>query len=810
MAQNDCKTQFITAVLKFKATVHVEGEKAYKELITDLKKISLKFVDDLEGASIPVVLHSIRRRDGHHFKQSLTVHHEQQRFDPYAVHDEGWDKETEELVSDIFKYAGYASEALNTVYKKIAILKSKVRQESFLKVINAVPLPNTTMTVLYRAESEMGLDVDKERIRNHMPRPAFLEAYAPATKLLGALTHYIMRNNILRVKDKYTIKDAKNDFKDSYTVLKRVFSGVRQKGGSYYKKRAAEQQPDEATPTKRQKMTEAVQPTEVEEQVDDIQCKYCGKSFKSEEKFMKHIGEVHPSEKNIFTCLFCTQPFGRYIGYINHLAKHKDRVIKCIECKKVFDTLSRLRMHQKMHVNQCPFCAVNFSTKKELVNHMEVEHKESPQREERQCSLCEATFITLEEVTNHIQQVHRHHECNICFMCFSAEDQLLSHRQQVHKLTNPGTNVSLHDPSNQPPGLPAPAAKEGETDPAAIGNQGDWTPRSGERVEPIEPETPKKDKELKGVKSETEVFNVLCPACNRYLRDFKTRRLYIRTYHVKQLRSCHHCKRSYLDPWDYDLHMNDTHVWCKLCRGYAKDLATYDAHYKVKHKPAKKSPMKVSQREPTPVREPRKEPEKEPEKEPTPEPPTGQVTDLSQSLISTETVTTETNCEDHPFECKHCKKTFKKAPQRNMHINTVHHIHKCTDCDKRFLTEEAKDNHRANVHKHPRFHCKVKRCDVYAHNVEELHQHRHNKHWSKFPFRCNLCPYVLEMRESFERHLERMDGIPASKDDGSVRYKCTKCVREFRSVSMFNNRSREHPENVHKCRECNWCFAMLD
>ena len=239
MAQNDCKAQFVTVVLKFKATVHVEGENAYKELITDLKEISLKFVDDLDGANIPVVLHSINRRDGHHFKQSLTVHHEQQRFDPYAVHDEGWDEETEELVSDIFKYAGYASEALNTVYKKIAILKSKVRQESFLKVINAVPLPNTTMTVLYRKESEMGLDVDKERIRDHMPRPAFLEAYPPATKLLGALTHYIMRNNVLRVKDKYTIKDAKRDFKDSYTVLKRVFSGVKQKGGSVLRKESS-------------------------------------------------------------------------------------------------------------------------------------------------------------------------------------------------------------------------------------------------------------------------------------------------------------------------------------------------------------------------------------------------------------------------------------------------------------------------------------------------------------------------------------------------------------------------------------------
>ena len=430
------------------------------------------------------------------------------------------------------------------------------------------------MTVLYRAESEMGLDVDKERICNHMPRPAFLEAYPLAMKLLGALTHYIMRNNLLRVKNKYTIREAKADFKDSYTVLKRVFSGVKQKGGSHYKKRAAEQHADETTPAKRRRTTEADQPetmAEVEEQVDDIQCKYCGKSFKSKEKWMQHIGDVHPSEKNIFTCPFCTQPFSRYMGYIDHLTEHKDKVIRCKECKTIFDTLFKLRQHQKLHVNQCPFCAVNFRTEKELVIHVEEDHKEGPPGVERQCSLCEATFTTLEEVTKHIQQVHHRNECNICFMHFSAEYQLLAHCQEVHKLTNPGANVPLRDSSDQLPEPPTTAAKQGEMDPAVEGNQGDQTPRSEERAEPGEPKMPQKEKELKGHKRETKVFKVLCPACNRFLRDFKTRRLHIRMYHVKQLRSCHHCKRSYLDLWDYNVHMDDTHVWCKLCRGYAKD-----------------------------------------------------------------------------------------------------------------------------------------------------------------------------------------------------------------------------------------------
>ena len=72
-----------------------------------------------------------------------------------------------------------------------------------------------------------------------------------------------------------------------------------------------------------------------------------------------------------------------------------------------------------------------------------------------------------------------------------------------------------------------------------------------------------------------------------------------------------------------------------------RDQTAYDAHYKEKHEPAKKPPMKVSQREPTPTPEPSKEPAQEPDKEPTPEPQSGQVTDLSQSVISTGAATSE-------------------------------------------------------------------------------------------------------------------------------------------------------------------------
>ena len=73
MAEGDCKAQFLVQVHKFKAMVHVDGKAAYTELVSQLKEISSKFVDDLKGANVADVVRSIRQRDGQHFKRSLTV-----------------------------------------------------------------------------------------------------------------------------------------------------------------------------------------------------------------------------------------------------------------------------------------------------------------------------------------------------------------------------------------------------------------------------------------------------------------------------------------------------------------------------------------------------------------------------------------------------------------------------------------------------------------------------------------------------------------------------------------------------------------
>ena len=118
-------------------------------------------------------------------------HHIQMRFDPYLNVDEGWDDSTDQLVTELFMLAGDASKELLEMYYRIAILRSKVRPDTCLKIVNAIPLPNTDLTVIQRSEPELGLSVDQERIWDHMPRPAKLDGTDVDTKLLGTLLHWV-------------------------------------------------------------------------------------------------------------------------------------------------------------------------------------------------------------------------------------------------------------------------------------------------------------------------------------------------------------------------------------------------------------------------------------------------------------------------------------------------------------------------------------------------------------------------------------------------------------------------------------------
>ena len=163
MSESECTAWYVRKIQIFRE--FVDGEKEYKHMISKIKEISLDFTDDMEKAQVPAVVRLITKRTGQHLKESISVlHHVQMRFDPYLKMDKGWNNSTEELVTDLFNLAGDTSKTLSEMHYRIAILRSNVRPETFIKVINAIPLPNTDLTVIRRAEPKLGLNVDEERI----------------------------------------------------------------------------------------------------------------------------------------------------------------------------------------------------------------------------------------------------------------------------------------------------------------------------------------------------------------------------------------------------------------------------------------------------------------------------------------------------------------------------------------------------------------------------------------------------------------------------------------------------------------------
>ena len=121
--------------------------------------------------------------------------------------------------------------------------------------------------------------MDEERIRDHMPRPVKLNGMDEDTKVLGALVHWLMHNNLFTILNMYPAKQASRDFNVSYGKLRRVITGVKQHGESYNKRQCGKQEGKE-----RGRKCKAVNPVDaalkkkkVMLSADTAECKYCGK-----------------------------------------------------------------------------------------------------------------------------------------------------------------------------------------------------------------------------------------------------------------------------------------------------------------------------------------------------------------------------------------------------------------------------------------------------------------------------------------------------------------------------------------------------
>ena len=563
-----------------------------------------------------------------------------------------------------------------------------------------------------------------------MPRPARLSQKPVPTVILGALVHWLMRNNLLKKKNGYSIEQCSNDFSCSKTILKRVISGKKQKGGREYKREAEARERSDAPPAEEERPEQLAAPVAKdapaadpdEEIVIDLQelvCKLCEEEYAPEEVLINHYTMQHPQWVQNILCRYCYELIQGYSNYLEHVDEHVADSCTCLLCTKVSRTL------------------------KKLGKHMEKSHPISG-KDDNPGDQAEAAPKDTGEVEDTKQQ-----------------------------------EQATGDQSEPPPQTPQPPS-------AAAG-----APTPG---------TPEEEKEKKGQQEASEKYKVVCEACNRSFQDAYTRSGHINAYHKEILRICGFCKSSFMYPWDYNKHLDATHVWCDDCHRFVKDRASFNKHFREVHG------AQQGEEDPPPQQQ-------------TPQPlststGTGTATQATSAKSCQSTgsgmATQVTSAENRRFNCAHCSAGFPIRTELVSHINQKHRTIKCQDCDKMFVLAADRDNHRRDVHAPPRYSCDASQCEAYTYTSDELQLHKRDAHWDVFKFRCCVRPcydVFKDIGKLFDHLLKVHERGMSLEADEEECYACDKCDRTFRSIGMLIHHSGDHERNIRQCEECAWKFA---
>ena len=344
---------------------------------------------------------------------------------------EEFDDSTNKLICELHLEAAEVCMRMLDIHTKIAILKTQVSAQNFLKIVSAVGLPLTTISVVDPAVQEV--NVDKLRVRDHMPDPNLLYA-DEATQLLGALVRFHMQNILLTTQNTYHMATCEQEFNVSCAKFERVVSGIKHPGGSEYtrkRKFGPDKLPTGASKPNAKKQN-PVNKGQAGLTLKGTACKYCGKVCYNEETLSVHINNEHSDRQSVFQCAFCGLRFNEFRLYVAHLEQHNKDMYKCYACKEQFDNARELRVHVHTHINQCPLCSRFFESLLALSEHVNKAHGAALREERKKCLYCDTAFESFKELGNHSKQGHCHYFCDVCFVGFVSEPLLVEHRVNDH------------------------------------------------------------------------------------------------------------------------------------------------------------------------------------------------------------------------------------------------------------------------------------------------------------------------------------------------------------------------------------------
>ena len=562
----------------FHEKVQVRGVNAYTRLIHGLKLTVSKYNSDLVEADEQVVLKSIKRHDGQHFKQGFVVmvratasreHHP----DISAAQ---YDTEIHSAICKLHLDAADMSCKMADIHYNLALIKTKVSPSYFIKISTSIPLPLSTVEIVDPAKPS-AVDIDSLRICDHMQDPSKLSGHKP-TKLLAALVRFQMQIILCKMQGAYPMLKCEEDFSLGRTAFQRIVSGIKRADGHEYERCRAmgsDEKPTSMTRQigKRQNPMDKGPTGLVSGTVH--QCKFCENMCASESGLTNHINNIHQERQNIFRCCKCGRKYNVFNMYIDHLGTHPKNEYKCHECGKQFKNAQLLSLHSPTHLIQCPFCSRIFKDMKLLEDHVNNVHGQALAEENKKCSYCNAAFDTVHELQEH-NKIHRYFSCEICFAGFVSDMILIEHKMHDHpERPSQTSQTTPKEPVPSTSGVTGPQAEQALI--ICVSDPDPFEEKLDTRI---------------GLVNPARNHQVKCEECNRYLKSKKLRKLHVMCYHPMAAYQCPFDPNLiFYTKDDLVLHCKQNHVLCKLCDTMSINQASLEEHYRRRH--PKSPPPKV-------------------------------------------------------------------------------------------------------------------------------------------------------------------------------------------------------------------------